>query len=543
MVTLRKLTTTLIFTLCFCLALISSANADTNSVPAPTPYTVTMTADSGTGSLRAAIASANGTTADDTINFNIPSSDTGCVSGVCTIKLTSGVLTINATSTAGKLTITNAAGTSQVAISGNNVSGVFSVSSGANLSLNSVTVTGGNSGNGGGIYNNGTATVTNSTISSNFSTNDGGGIYNNSALTVINSTISNNTAGGGSNFSQGGGIYNNGPLTVTNSTFGGNYAGNGGGINNYVDRGGKADSPNVINDGTVSILNTIISNNFGYYNGPDVYGPFNSQGYNLISNTNGASIGGTTTGNKLNQSAKLAPLANNGGLTQTQALLGGSPAINAGTATGAPTTDQRGAARVGITDIGAFELNNSANTGNYRAALPTGRQTVTYSTTLASYDDVKFPNFTYSVTSGTLPPGLTLTKTASFIAATQTVALTGTPTQNGTYNFTVTSSDGTNTNATDYSLLIQNPTAADVTVSGRVLTTTGRGLTNATVLLTDSDNVTRYAQTNLSGRFNFVGVPAGATYILSVNSKRYEFKRQAIQLNSDRSDIIISAIR
>jgi hypothetical protein len=37
------------------------------------------------------------------------------------------------------------------------------------------------------------------------------------------------------------------------------------------------------------------------------------------------------------------------------ALLPGSPAINAGTATGAPTTDQRGISRVGAVDIGAFE--------------------------------------------------------------------------------------------------------------------------------------------------------------------------------------------
>jgi hypothetical protein len=37
------------------------------------------------------------------------------------------------------------------------------------------------------------------------------------------------------------------------------------------------------------------------------------------------------------------------------ALLPGSPAINAGTSVGAPTTDQRGMGRVGAVDIGAFE--------------------------------------------------------------------------------------------------------------------------------------------------------------------------------------------
>jgi hypothetical protein len=55
---------------------------------------------------------------------------------------------------------------------------------------------------------------------------------------------------------------------------------------------------------------------------------------------------------------KLGALANNGGTTQTMALLTGSPAINAGNNTGCPTTDQRGIARPqgGVCDIGAFEF-------------------------------------------------------------------------------------------------------------------------------------------------------------------------------------------
>lgn len=55
---------------------------------------------------------------------------------------------------------------------------------------------------------------------------------------------------------------------------------------------------------------------------------------------------------------KLGPLADNGGPTLTMALLPGSPAIDAGSAVGAPATDQRGVARPqgpGV-DIGAFEL-------------------------------------------------------------------------------------------------------------------------------------------------------------------------------------------
>lgn len=55
------------------------------------------------------------------------------------------------------------------------------------------------------------------------------------------------------------------------------------------------------------------------------------------------------------QDPLLEPVADNGGRTQTMALKSGSPAINAGAA-GCPGSDQRGAARVGSCDIGAFEF-------------------------------------------------------------------------------------------------------------------------------------------------------------------------------------------
>lgn len=53
--------------------------------------------------------------------------------------------------------------------------------------------------------------------------------------------------------------------------------------------------------------------------------------------------------------ADLADPAANGGATETMALPPGSPAIDAGTASGAPAVDQRGAPRFGMVDIGAYE--------------------------------------------------------------------------------------------------------------------------------------------------------------------------------------------
>ena len=56
----------------------------------------------------------------------------------------------------------------------------------------------------------------------------------------------------------------------------------------------------------------------------------------------------------------LGPSGNYGGPTQTMPLLPGSPAIDAGTATGGPSTDQCGFGRVGPVDIGAYESGNAS---------------------------------------------------------------------------------------------------------------------------------------------------------------------------------------
>ncbi|HKP92316.1 MAG TPA: choice-of-anchor Q domain-containing protein, partial [Chthoniobacterales bacterium] len=64
-------------------------------------------------------------------------------------------------------------------------------------------------------------------------------------------------------------------------------------------------------------------------------------------------------GDRRNTDPLLGDLADNGGPTPTHALLAGSPAINAGDNTTAPPRDQRGYAREGVYDIGAFEFNSA----------------------------------------------------------------------------------------------------------------------------------------------------------------------------------------
>jgi hypothetical protein len=221
------------------------------------------------------------------------------------------------------------------------------------VSNNTATVNDGSGGGGGGILHApnsaGSLTLIDSTVSGNTAGTEGGGILTaDGSVAVTNSTISGNTAGG-----HGGGIANFGSLcTLTNVTITNNVADSD--DNESGDGGGIFDS-----DGTISLLNTIVAGNTdGGGEAPDCLGTITSQGHNLIQSTAGFTITGDTTGNILGQDPLLGPLADNGGPTLTHVPQAGSPAIDAGTSTGAPATDQRGFTRpagAGV-DIGAVEV-------------------------------------------------------------------------------------------------------------------------------------------------------------------------------------------
>jgi hypothetical protein len=68
-----------------------------------------------------------------------------------------------------------------------------------------------------------------------------------------------------------------------------------------------------------------------------------------------------------------------------------------------------------------------------------------------------------------------------------------------------------------------SPTAAHVSVSGRVRTVNGGGIRNALVILTAPNGEIRTTMTATFGYYRFTEVPVGATYIVSIISKRYTF--------------------
>jgi hypothetical protein len=88
-----------------------------------------------------------------------------------------------------------------------------------------------------------------------------------------------------------------------------------------------------------------------------------SQGFNLIGDGSGA--GGFTRTDQVGSASnpidpRLGPLQDNGGPTQTMALLPGSPALNAGDAAESGVPDQRGVVRTGRINIGAYQASASA---------------------------------------------------------------------------------------------------------------------------------------------------------------------------------------
>ncbi len=67
------------------------------------------------------------------------------------------------------------------------------------------------------------------------------------------------------------------------------------------------------------------------------------------------------------------------------------------------------------------------------------------------------------------------------------------------------------------------PTAASVSISGRVTTAGGQGIVGARLTLTAPDGVIRTAITSTFGYYAFDGVEVGHTYLLEIASKRFWF--------------------
>ena len=567
--------------------------------------TVTTTADFGAGSLRQAIIDANATSANDDIVF----ASSLFTNGVSTITLGSAALpTIAATSGAGSLAITGP-GASSLIISGNNGNNsrnfsIFNIASGGNLSISGVTVSGakttdtygkggsiinsgtlnisssvitgnsvsGSSSYGGGIQNDTSAilTISNTTISGNSSANHAAGINNDGTISITSSTISGNTAansgGGFVNFGtlsifnstifgntatlgSGGGIFNNTALNITNTTIASNSAVSGGGI--------------LGNGGSLNIANTIIANSTsgGDYAGSGTIG---TNLNNLVEDGSIIDSSSTPTGSgNISGDPVLGTLQNNGGPTQTLALLSGSPAIAAGDATisnAAPVNslDQRGVTRSPTApSIGAFEYINdapvlsTAAAGSASGSAFTTQPIITIKDALGNIVTTSTASVTMTVSGNGTTVGTTTVNAVAGVATFSDVGISGTAGTAYTLTFTsgslataaqtITPTFGIATRAT-------LTTAAAGSASGSVFTTQpiitikdtfGNIVTTSTasVTMTVSGNGTTVGTTintvnavNGVATFSGVGISgtAGTAYTLTFTSGSLTTATQSI---------------
>jgi CSLREA domain-containing protein len=299
------------------------------------------------------------------------------------------------------------AGAGRTTLDGGGLDRVFSIDGGVTASISDMTITGGDSigggsakgiGMGGAIYNQGAATLERLRLVGNNSDGggavfsipgtyitirdsllahntafEGGAIRFDSGGEVVNSTITDNTLLPlGTDYAHdpklavtvideisgyGGGIDHRGgnDVAIINSTITGNHAIKGGGGLNSGE--GYAPVSDKIALGRMRLRNTIVAGN------TSAAGPANCHVSAQIIESTGHNLDSdgrcflTAAGDLPNHDPLLGPLADNGGPTETQALLSGSPAIDAGAGDGCPQHDQRGTTRpqgAGC-DIGAYE--------------------------------------------------------------------------------------------------------------------------------------------------------------------------------------------
>lgn len=334
--------------------------------------------------------------------------------------------------------------------------------------------------------------ISRSLISNNSSGGGGGGVANvgtglnilGAFTTITNTTITGNGAGSLVDAAAGGGILNAaGTMYITNATVSHNRA--------LLLGGGIANVVGIPPVGAVYTRNSIYARNTDLLGldllFPDTGGIFISLGNNLVGN-NG--ILGLTVGLNANVTVgplpsgplvdivgsvqigfttvnpNLGPLQNNGGCTDTRAVLTGSPAID--------------------------RANNCVTNGTCPTFNP--------------FDpvfpwDQRGPGFTRIF--------------------------------DGDFNSVPVVDIGA------YEAML-SPTAANVSISGRVTDSGGRGLANAYVTATNMEGNTVMGRTNLFGYYRIEDVSVGTSYVVEVNSKRHSFQPRTVMIEDHLTGIDFS---
>lgn len=467
-----------------------------------------LVCDAAHCSLREAVRAANLAAGSDTINFD---------AGVTSIQLTGALPEITS--------VISIQGGSGVTVIGDKANSTFrpfqvSIMGVGNLTMDRITVVDGKETVGGGLWNRATTTLTNCTFAGNEATSDAGGIYNTGTMTISNSVVNVNSAvfkgGGIANGgtltiiestvgfnssaeptstladSTGGGIHNVGFLTIVNSSISGNItAGNGGGVHNSA-------------VSAVKIINSTISFNSAYQgSGGGVYDiGAETTLTNVTVTTNFANFASGYWNNDLRASfLRNTIIANNDGGSTAPDVFGlFNNSFNNLIGKSDGSTGLVNGANGNLVGTVAVPLNPLLN-----ALANNGGATQTHSFSSTTSPAINAGNNSLALDQNNQP--LTTDQRGTGFPRIQSTTV-----DIGAYESSP-------------------PTAASVSVGGRVLTTRGRGIFRARVSMIDAYGAQRNVYTNPFGYYYFDDIPAGATYTVSVNHKRYNFDARIVTVN------------
>jgi hypothetical protein len=321
-------------------------------------------------SLREALLDANASPGDDAIllgpgHFRLtipgPGEDAG-VSGDLDLRQN-----VTITGVGARLTVIDAQG----------IDRVFDVAAGVSAEIDDVTISGGRTlSDGGGIRNRGELRFVRDAILDNHAQGSGGGIDDEGSSTILQSLIAHNQATDGGGLHAG--VSNVQTTTVTGNVAGGpSVTGYGGGIDgaggfsllllsstltDNVSYNSTLTGAGIADALYANPLNTILAGNRSYTEDQsksalsNCAGPVSSGGFNL---SDGTDCGLDQLGDRQGVPVLLGPLADNGGPTDTQAVLPGSLALDNGFGTPACSgVDQRGVSRPrgNACEVGAYEF-------------------------------------------------------------------------------------------------------------------------------------------------------------------------------------------
>ncbi len=452
-------------------------------------FTVNQSGDAGdltcdaTCTLRDAVDDANAAGTDDTISF---------AAGVTNITYFSQIDIKNA----GTLSI-NGPGANVLTIDGGESTGLFALIR-ATATIQGVTLSGGNNTGGAAVYAEyGTLILESVVLQNNVGANGTGlgavYVFGGTNHRISNSTFSNNTG-----FRDCAAILaNNAPLTVVNTTVSGNSTIAGGFGTGAICISGSS---------RATFRNATISGNTGGGTGGGGGGGIYIQNTATVNLGNTIVAGNTTTGpgSDLFRNSSTATFTTAGGN-----LIGD----NSGSATNPNTT--------------TFPTGNPNANGDKVGT--TGNAIDPLLNALANYGGTT-PTRSLKPGSPALDSGVNALATAASL----------TTDQRGTGFARIRDGNGDIVATVDIGAFEQQaPTAATVSVGGRVMTASGGGIMNVRLSLTDSRGQVRTATTTASGYYQFDDVQAGDTYILTATGKRYTFSQpsQVLNVNEETTEV------